>query len=1333
MFPLRVVSIESKLLCRSNGRFDDRYLCYEKIPPMRKHLTILLLCLGWANVMTAQCDINEFFVEPFDCQNGFFNVHLNFNIINPDGDSFVVMGNGTEYGLFSYDSLPITLGPLAGDGVTEWEFVVVDQNNQDCQAVFILGTVQCCAFTEVVIDPTVCTNAEVFSAIVNFDHSGTGGLGFDVFNANGGSLGFFLYANLPVTVSGIPSVGNGFTHITICDNDNEDCCTVVEFEGLDCNQNDCDIFNVDVLTSDCENGLFYVTLSFNFENVSDSFTVNGNGNSYGTFLYSNLPITIGPLVGNGETVYEFVVHDVEFEVCSGFAVLEPVLCQESCGFIEVNVDPLECQGEGFYALELDFIPVEPAGAGFSVFAQGELLGSFLYSDLPVFVDSFPASCDFFDVLTISDNDDLACVEEIEFAALLCCDDCLIYDLIAEHTECDSNDQFYVVLNFQYLNVSDNGFSVGGNGDDYGDFNYDDLPITLGPFDGDGTTFYEFVVTDLSDGFCFDATELGIINCVCGFDSLVVDPLDCSGNGTYNLYLNFVPVGVTNQGFDVYAGNNFVGYFLYENLPLIIEDFPDGDGPVDVITICDNDNPSCCASLAFDESVNCSCDIFDLVAEAFDCNEETNTFALYIDFGWEGNTEAFNVYKGDLFIATVEGANLPDTLYGLTDDGGGALISVCAVNFPDCCAAIEIDVPQCGEESCDIFELVAEAFDCNEETNTFALYINFQWTGNIETFDVYKGDLLIATVEGANLPDTLFGLTDDGGGALISVCANDNFDCCQAIEIDVPQCGEEQCDIFDLIAEAFECDNETNTFALYIDFQWTGNIETFDVYKGDLFIGTVEGANLPDTLYGLTDDGGGALISVCANDNFDCCQAIEIDVPQCGEEPCDIFDLVAEAFECDTSSNTFALYLDFQWTGNDEVFNVFKGNVQIGEVLGVNLPDTLYGLTDNGGGALITVCADNHPDCCASMEIAVPDCGAECEIFEVVADPGGCTSDSTFEVAITYQYQGFTNEFVELWTGDTYLGLFHINIQPIVIENFPWNGQEVMSLRICQNDHPDCCRTIEFEVPGCLGGACGFFEAIGVPLGCTTDSTFAALISFDTFGFDGPVEIWAGDTYLGLFPQTTPLLLLNIPEHDGGVILTICQAENEDCCTQLELDGLVCENVCSINNLSAVVSDCEEGTFTVTLNFDFVNAGDSFAVVGNGTEYGVFAYSQLPLTLGPLEGDSSTQWEFAVIGFENEFCVGFIDVGVVDCTTGISNPAKSQPLEIYYTDDGAYFNIPVGATEFSMWTYDGRMIAVENELTTGEQIDVSKFIPLQGLYFVQVRSVERTYVGKVVGF
>jgi hypothetical protein len=57
--------------------------------------------------------------------------------------------------------------------------------------------------------------------------------------------------------------------------------------------------------------------------------------------------------------------------------------------------------------------------------------------------------------------------------------CHIYDLVATHSDCN-NGQFYVTINFQYSGVGNQGFKVQGNGNNYGTFEYANLPITLGP-------------------------------------------------------------------------------------------------------------------------------------------------------------------------------------------------------------------------------------------------------------------------------------------------------------------------------------------------------------------------------------------------------------------------------------------------------------------------------------------------------------------------------------------------------------------------------------------------------------------------------------------------------------------------------------------------------------------------------------------------------------------------------------------------------------------------------------------------------------------------------------
>ncbi|MDH3651380.1 MAG: hypothetical protein OEQ53_16965, partial [Saprospiraceae bacterium] len=107
--------------------------------------------------------------------------------------------------------------------------------------------------------------------------------------------------------------------------------------------------------------------------------------------------------------------------------------------------------------------------------------------------------------------------------------CKIDSLVFDLTECDGG-KFYAVLNFKHDSTSNAGFKVAGNGNDYGAYIYDDLPIKIGPLEGDGETPYEFVITDKEHPNCSDFIEVGMVLCEgsqCSINDLEVFPQDCA--------------------------------------------------------------------------------------------------------------------------------------------------------------------------------------------------------------------------------------------------------------------------------------------------------------------------------------------------------------------------------------------------------------------------------------------------------------------------------------------------------------------------------------------------------------------------------------------------------------------------------------------------------------------------------------------------------------------------------------------------------------------------------------------------------------------------------------
>jgi len=143
-------------------------------------------------------------------------------------------------------------------------------------------------------------------------------------------FGEFEYEQIPLENIG-PFLGDGETvyHFLVRDHQFEDCAEDLNFGPIECQGGgECFIGQVNADVMPCnESGNFYVLLNFGYENVGEmGFRVQGNGNNYGNFEYEDLPIEIGPLTGDGITIYEFVAIDNQFEDCSNWTAIDPVDC-----------------------------------------------------------------------------------------------------------------------------------------------------------------------------------------------------------------------------------------------------------------------------------------------------------------------------------------------------------------------------------------------------------------------------------------------------------------------------------------------------------------------------------------------------------------------------------------------------------------------------------------------------------------------------------------------------------------------------------------------------------------------------------------------------------------------------------------------------------------------------------------------------------------------------------------------------------------------------------------------------------------------------------------------
>ena len=159
--------------------------------------------------------------------------------------------------------------------------------------------------------------------------------------------------------------------------------------------------------------------------------------------------------------------------------------------------------------------------------------------------------------------------------------CAVHEVTVSYN-CTPNGIFYVDLNLDYQNTSDS-FHVAGNGNNYGTFAYQDLPISLGPFQGDGQTDYEFVAIDQQNPNCQNFIELGPVDCSSGGPCVITNvqatASDCTPNNQYTVTIDFDYRNVGNMGFLVIGNGNFYGAYDYANLPITLPVLFDADGSI----------------------------------------------------------------------------------------------------------------------------------------------------------------------------------------------------------------------------------------------------------------------------------------------------------------------------------------------------------------------------------------------------------------------------------------------------------------------------------------------------------------------------------------------------------------------------------------------------------------------------------------------------------------------------------------------------------------------------------------------------------------------------------
>ncbi len=399
-----------------------------------------------------ECRIWDLEVKRTDCRHdGTFDVKIFFNHMNT-GDFFKVVGSGHDYGTFKYsDPQPYIIKGLKGDCKTPYEFVILDQGEDNCTAATELGMVCCvdsseCRIWDLEVKHSDCRPDGTFDAKIFFKHRNTG----DFFKVagNGHDYGNFNYSDpQPYIIKGLKGDCRTPYEFVILDQGGDNCTAAIDLGKVCCKPKEkgcslCDL-HADVIPCN-EDGNFSVILKGFHKGRGTEFHVRGNGHSYGTYKYSDFPIKIDGLKADCHTEYEFVVYDTKQEHCGAVVEIGKVCCDSMMGCPlkdSVIVRAVKCN-EGEKTIQVSLYVTTGPNRSYDIFNRDTFLGFFRSNDVGnITIEHFPISGKEHEYIKICLNDHPDCCAEFEFKALKC------------HTATASPEEALTQVNYNWINTS----------------------------------------------------------------------------------------------------------------------------------------------------------------------------------------------------------------------------------------------------------------------------------------------------------------------------------------------------------------------------------------------------------------------------------------------------------------------------------------------------------------------------------------------------------------------------------------------------------------------------------------------------------------------------------------------------------------------------------------------------------------------------------------------------------------------------------------------------------------------------------------------------------------
>ncbi|MEP6647621.1 MAG: hypothetical protein ABJC12_11090, partial [Saprospiraceae bacterium] len=825
-----------------------------------------------------------------------------------------------------------------------------------------------CELSNLQVTTGECTANNAYILHVNFDHTGTLSTGFDLF-ANGQYFDTYNYTALPLTILEFPSDGDGTDMIQVCDLNNSNCCTSLSYTSPDCQ---CSIFDITSETLGCTSDTtFAISVEFFSEHLLDnSVDISLDGLLLGTYNIADIPIRIDNIhEGTGTAILTICGHSENN--CCADAVVQLVNCDgPQCSIYDLAAHIGNCNSDTTYILDVTYhhsnLPVDSV----NISANGHFIGKFSAHSDTIRVINFTEYDENTTTLTVCAVGKNECCDTYSFTTPDCTPlDCEVSGLVAFPGQCTSDTTYELVIEYATENFVNDSVTIHANGNIL-DTVFDPLHhIFIQYFPVYGTTQTTVSICSFNDPACCDTYQYVTPSCqgmgTCHLYNLTAETGNCQEDSTYLLSLNFQFDHLSVDSVKISANGNNLGTYQLMEGHIVFDHFTVYPSATTTIHVCGAENSECCAELTYN-TPHCGgpgeCSINNLQVHVGDCLTDS-TYILFVDFIYQaltvdsvivsndaGYAQTFALNDGHIIINSYRSlANTITTLH------------VCAVGASECCDDAVFTTPDCtGGGTCHIYDITPTPGECTSNLN-FKLDIHFWWN-NLPTDSVliYDNGLFLGTyhTDPNNIHIENFPLL--GATTTLEMCALGSPDCCGTATFTNPACGENNCNIFDISVQTFDC-NSDSTFGAIINFQYQNVVQSgFDVYTSDQLLGMYTLEQIPIIANQFPSNATGEyVITICEHGNSNCCSSLQFEGPVCAQGACDIFNFGYTLTNCDSAGNFYFL-LNFQYHNvGSSGFNVVGNNNIYGNFRYEDLPVKIGPFTsDQTAYEFLVLDADN---------------------------------------------------------------------------------------------------------------------------------------------------------------------------------------------------------------------------------------------------------------------------------------------------------------------------------------------------------------------------------------